>query len=188
MKGDVWLGSELKKAQLRKRAAEYRWLHIACHGWFDDADPLASYLETGKDEQLTAREVLETWSLQAELVVLSACETGISQILRGDEPMGLVRAFLYAGAQSVLVSQWPVDDLATFLLMVRFYEALQAEPVNLSVALMKAQTWLREVTAVTIQQIVQKHGLLDTPTDWLPESKPFATPQFWAGFVLVGNP
>jgi CHAT domain-containing protein len=121
-------------------------------------------------------------------VVLSACETGISQILRGDEPMGLVRAFLYAGAQAVLVSQWPVDDLATFLLMVRFYEELQAEPANLSVALMKAQTWLREVTAVTIQQIMQEHGLLDVPDEWLPESRPFAAPAYWAGFVLVGNP
>ena len=99
-----------------------------------------------------------------------------------------MRAFLYAGAQSVLVSQWPVDDLATFLLMVRFYEVLQAAPVNLSVALMKAQTWLREVTAVTIQQNVQEYDLIDVPDDWLPESKPFATPEFWAGFVLVGNP
>ena len=187
MNGQAWLGSESKKAFLSQRAADCRWLHIACHGWFDDTDPLASYLETGKDEQLTAREVLETWSLQAELVVLSACETGISQILRGDEPMGLVRAFLYAGAQSVLVSQWPVDDLATFLLMVRFYEELQAGPEYLSVALMKAQTWLRELTAVAIQQIVQGHHLLDTPDVWPPKSKPFAAPEFWAGFVLVGK-
>ena len=185
MNGQAWLGSEPKKETLPQRAANCRWLHIACHGWFDDADPLASYLETGKDERLTAREVIETWSLQAELVVLSACETGISQILRGDEPMGLVRAFLYAGAQSVLVSQWPVDDLATFLLMVRFYTELQADPANLSMALMKAQTWLRGVTAVTIQQIVEEHGLLDVPTDWLPESKPFAAPEFWAGFMLI---
>ncbi|MBE2225213.1 MAG: CHAT domain-containing protein, partial [Anaerolineae bacterium] len=91
MNGEVWLGSAPKKAVLAERAETCRWLHIACHGWFDDADPLASYLETGAGEELTAREVLETWSLQAELVTLSACETGISQILRGDEPMGLVR-------------------------------------------------------------------------------------------------
>lgn len=188
MAGEAWVGSEPKKVQLREWVVTCRWLHIACHGWFDDADPLASYLETGAGERLTAREVLETWSLQAELVTLSACETGISQILRGDEPMGLVRAFLYAGAQAVLVSQWPVDDLATFLLMTRFYEALQAAPESLSEALAKAQKWLREVTAVTLQQIIQKQGLLDIPNNWLPQSQPFAAPQFWAGFVLVGNP
>jgi len=185
MKGEAWLGRGPKKATLPERAANCRWLHIACHGWFDDTDPLASYLETGEGERLTAREVMETWSLQAELVVLSACETGISQILRGDEPMGLVRAFLYAGAQSVLVSQWPVNDLATFLLMVRFYEELQADTANLSVALLKAQIWLREVTAVTIKQIMQENSLTDMPYDWIPESRPFAAPEFWAGFILI---
>ena len=185
MGGQSWLGSGPKKAQLSERAADCRWLHIACHGWFDDADPLASYLETGADERLTAREVLETWSLQAELVTLSACETGISQILRGDEPMGLVRAFLYAGAQSVLVSQWLVNDLATFLLMTRFYQELKAEPENLSVALAKAQSWLRELTAVTIREIVQTYQLPDAPEDWPPDSKPFTAPEFWAGFIII---
>ncbi len=209
MRGEAWLGSEPKKVKLAERAAACQWLHIACHGWFDDADPLASYLETGDDERLTARDVMENWSLQAELVTLSACETGVSQILRGDEPMGLVRAFLYAGAKSVLVSQWPVDDLATFLLMIRFYQALQATPMktnltqrrkdaekkprssahsadfHLSLALAQAQAWLRGATAVTIQQTMQAHGLLNVPTNWLPDSKPFAAPEFWAGFILI---
>ncbi|MFO7683582.1 MAG: CHAT domain-containing tetratricopeptide repeat protein [Chloroflexota bacterium] len=187
MAGEVWVSDEPKKDRLRQRAAACRWLHIACHGWFDDTDPLASYLETGADERLTAREVLETWTLPAELVTLSACETGISQILRGDEPMGLVRAFLVAGARAVLVSQWPVDDLATFLLMTRFYQEIGASPGNLSLALNRAQKWLREATAVTIQQIVRSHDLPLPPSDWLPDSTPFAAPEYWAGFILVGN-
>lgn len=186
--GEAWVGPQSKKEMLRQAASECRWLHIACHGQFDEDDPLASYLETGAGERLTAREVLQDWRLRAELVALSACQSGVSRIVRGDEPLGLVRAFLYAGAQAVLVSQWPVEDLPTALLMQRFYRELQgaaeADPAR---ALHGAQTWLRELA--TAQSGALFAGAPDTPADLLAElpadSHPFGHPRYWAGFVLI---
>ncbi|MCB0035729.1 MAG: CHAT domain-containing protein, partial [Anaerolineales bacterium] len=113
MDGDAWVGGMMSKANLQFQASGTRWLHFACHGWFNHDKPLSSALEIGPNERLTADEILRHWDLRAELVTLSACQTGVSRVLRGDEPMGLVRAFLYAGARSVLVSQWPVEDLPT---------------------------------------------------------------------------
>ncbi|MBK8990113.1 MAG: CHAT domain-containing protein [Chloroflexi bacterium] len=186
--GQAWTGSEAKKGRLRQAAAHCRWLHIACHGWFDDADPLASYLETGDGERLTARDVLADWALQAELVTLSACETGVSHILRGDEPMGLVRAFLSAGARAVLVTQWPVDDLATFLLMGRFYHWVQSA-ADLGAILHQAQSWLQQLTASEAAAVLAQSAI-EAPPDWarLPGgATPYAAPEYWAGFLLVGS-
>ena len=190
MDGEAWTGAQPKKEALRETAATCRRLHIATHGWFDDADPLASYLETGAGERLTAREILDSWQLQADLVTLSACETGRNQILRGDEPMGLIRACLAAGAGAVLVSQWPVDDLATCLLMVQFYETLNREPADFGGALHKAQGWLRRLTVGRAQAMMQRLGIQPIPASWstlAPETTPFADPQYWAGFILVGK-
>lgn len=185
MHGQAAVDGSLSKADLGEQAANCRYLHIACHGWFDNQDPMSSYVTIGANTQLTAREILETWSLQAELVTLSACETGVSQILRGDEPMGLVRALLYAGAKAVLVSQWTVDDLATFLLMLRFYQELQ-DAADFPSALGRAQQWLREATTATLQQFAQQQGLAHLAVDWVEDESPFADPIYWAGFVLVG--
>ncbi len=188
--GQAWTGPEPKKAQLREAAATCRWLHIACHAWFDDADPLSSYLETGEGERLTACEVLADWRLEAELVTLSACETGVSQILRGDEPMGLVRAFFSAGARSVLVTQWPVDDLATYFLMGRFYELVQlAETADLPWLLHQSQSWLQQLTVGEAQAILARSAI-QPPAAWAGLSAadtPYAAPEFWAGFTLVGG-
>lgn len=187
--GTAWTGPEPKKERLRTAAAACRWLHIACHGWFDDADPLASYLETGADERLTAQEVLYGWQLSAELVTLSACETGVSQILRGDEPMGLVRAFLSAGARAVLVTQWPVDDLATFLLMGRIYALVRAaETVDLSTMLHRAQGWLKQITRAETEAILQRAAIAPPPelTQLPATATPYADPIYWAGFILIG--
>jgi CHAT domain-containing protein len=192
--GVAWVGPQAKKDRLRETVGDQRWLHFACHGWFNDKAPLDSYLETGAEERLTAHEVLQDWRLQAELVTLSACQTGVSRILRGDEPMGLVRAFLYAGARAVLASQWPVEDLPTFLLMQRFYDALlRTDAANPSAALHTAQEWLRELTAEQVRQLssklpgndqhVEKGDLIaGLPSD----ACPFAHPRFWAAFILIG--
>lgn len=101
-------------------------LHFACHARFDPDDPLASGLALA-DGRLTMRQVLDELHLEADLVVLSGCETGQSRLHRGDELIGLVRAFIYAGTPSVLVSLWPVDDISTGLLMETFYDHLLAD-------------------------------------------------------------
>lgn len=190
MGGQAWIGPQAKKDRLLEVAAACRWLHIACHGWFDDINPLDSYLETGVGERLTAREVLQNWTLQAELVTLSACETGISQVLRGDEPMGLVRAFLSAGARAVLVTQWAVDDVATFLLMGRFYELVKdAQKDDLGIILYRAQRWLQQITPGEAKATLARSAI-EPPPDWatLPdETLLYAAPEYWAGFILVGN-
>jgi CHAT domain-containing protein len=204
MEAEVWTGPESKKRQLRQTAMGRPFLHFACHGWFNEAEPMASYLETGHDERLTAQEVLLKWQLQAGLVTLSACQTGVSRILRGDEPMGLIRAFLYAGAKAVLVSQWAVADVATFLLMRRFYGQLGngADTADLSQALSAAQQWLRQLTvaaATTVlaqsrEEIRPQAGafsreLVHSPllVNRSPGHRPFAHPRFWAAFILVGG-
>jgi CHAT domain-containing protein len=134
--------------------------------------------------------VLAEWRLEAELVTLSACETGVSQILRGDEPMGLVRAFLSAGARAVLVTQWPVDDLATYFLMERFYALLgEAGGADLGALLHQAQSWLQGLTVAAAQQILAQAAIAPPP-EWqqLPATAlPYASPEFWAGFILVGR-
>jgi CHAT domain-containing protein/tetratricopeptide (TPR) repeat protein len=194
LRGDAWVGPELKKVQLPERVSGRRWLHFSCHGWFNHEQPLESYLETGRDERLTAREVMEQWRLGAELVTLSACRTGVSRILRGDEPMGLIRAFLYAGARAVLVTQWPVEELSTFLFMRRFYTTLQNQPEGtLTQALHDAQIWLRELTAAEVRELQEPAdgGWLTNSSIQMPtlpdEVRPFAHPRYWAAFILVGG-
>lgn len=187
--GEAWVGAQPKGAALAERAGEYRWLHMACHGRFDPHAPLDSYLETGAGERLTARQVL-AWRLPVELVTLSACQTGVSQVQRGDEPMGLVRAFLTAGAGAVLVSQWAVADWPTFLLMRRFYQELMAG-AEAAAALQTAQCWLQSVTVAELQTITPMlPGGPDEAANWLAGKeaavRPFAHPRYWAAFVLVG--
>lgn len=191
MGGQAWAGSEAKKEPLRETTVNYRWLHFACHGWFNHEQPLESYLETGHNERLTAREVMTTWRLRAQLVTLSACQTGVSRVLRSDEPMGLIRAFLYAGARSVLVTQWPVEDLPTFLLMVRFYRELQEADLSLSQALQLAQQWLRNLTVIEVRKALATQQTAVAEPELiagLPEdSQPFAHPRYWAAFMLIGG-
>lgn len=190
MRGNAW-HEGLYIEKLREKAATCQWLHIACHGWFNQEDPLSSYLEIGSDSRLTARDVLQNWQLQARLVTLSACQTGVSHILRGDEPMGLIRAFLGAGAQAVLVTQWPVADFATFLLMTHFYQTMQEAKQKPAAALHAAQCWLKEVTVNQIFEFLSTLpekplvGKGDLPPEH--DARPFEHPRFWAAFTLVSK-
>jgi hypothetical protein len=189
LQGQAIIGLEPKKERLRALAAQQQWLHFACHGFFDTQQPMRSYLQTGEGEQLTAEEILNSWTLDARLVILSACETAVSHILRGDEPMGLIRAFLYAGAQAVLATQWSVDDLATALFMGRFYRTVTANPEGaLADALVATQQWLQSASRETIQQLAHAMGLDGVDNgrlQTLPNDAPFADPIYWAGFQLV---
>jgi len=111
-------------------AGAARILHVATHGHAAPVDPGASGLllaaDSGGDGFLTAREI-RTLSLTADLVVLSACETGAGRIVGGQGVLGLARAFLDAGATGVVASLWRVDDAATAAFMERFYRHLAAD-------------------------------------------------------------
>ncbi|MGM1064812.1 CHAT domain-containing protein, partial [Saccharothrix sp. Mg75] len=103
-------------------------LHIACHGEFDAQRPARSRVllaDEDPDGALTVERILGM-SLPADLVTLSACQSGVAHRREGDELFGLPRALIYAGASAVLVSLWSVDEVATGLLMNSFYRARKA--------------------------------------------------------------
>ena len=155
--GMALLGEQASLAQLRQHAATADVLHLACHAQFRSDNPRFSALHLA-DGALTV-EWVEQLRLRAAIVVLSACETGLAQAGAGDEMVGLVRAFLVAGAARVLASQWPVDDAVTFSFMREFYDALTQGAAPAS-ALQSAQT------AIAL-------------------SHPH--PYFWAAFTLYGG-
>ncbi len=157
--GETLLGQSPKKETVFNQAANYRLLHISCHGEFSPADPLSSFLRLAPDETLTAMEVLHNLNLQSDLATLSACESGLSRVRRGDELIGFMRAFLYAGASALLVTLWRADERSTLILMERFYQEIQAG-VEFAEALRRAQCYLRNLTR-------------------------FSDPYYWAPFILI---
>ena len=125
----VLLGDKAKVSALTKNEDGFRLLHIAAHGLFDAQNPLNSALllasEPGNDGLLRASD-LYRMHLNTELVTLSACETALSTVAKGDDLLGFTRGLLYAGARSIVASLWKVDDLATRDLMVAFYRNLSS--------------------------------------------------------------
>jgi CHAT domain-containing protein len=116
--------TEATRTALRTHAAKADVLHLACHGQFRPDNPLFSALQLG-DGWLTVRDTYDL-DLNCELVTLSACETGVNAVAPGDELIGLARGFFSAGAPTLLVSLWTVDDDSTAALMHDFYTRMQA--------------------------------------------------------------
>ena len=163
--------AEATEAAVKQLALSHNIVHLATHGLAFGSDPLASLVALAPTEQenglLTAREVIQSASLPADLVVLSACQTGSGKIT-GEGMLGLSRAFLVAGARSLLVSQWSVSDSATKELMVAFYQHY-LEHGNKAIALQKA-----------MQQV--RCGLRPGK----PTQPEYSHPRYWAAFVVVG--
>ncbi|ACC84982.1 CHAT domain-containing protein [Nostoc punctiforme] len=127
LKTEPLIGKKATEATVVKRLPQARFIHLATHGIFDDIQGLNSGIAltpSGKDDGLlTASEILDL-KLNAELVILSACDTGRGR-LTGDGVIGLSRSLISAGVPSVLVSLWSVPDAPTSLLMTEFYQNLQ---------------------------------------------------------------
>lgn len=122
------LRKEANETAFRKYAGDFRYLHFATHGQFNADAPLQSALLLAGDAESDGRlsvDKLYSMRLNADLVTLSACETGLGKIASGDDVVGLTRGFLYAGASTIVASLWQVDDQATAFLMMRFYEHLK---------------------------------------------------------------
>lgn len=123
----VLLGDRATVSAITKDENRFRFLHIAAHGLFDPQEPLNSALllatEPGNEGILRASDLYRL-RLDTDLVTLSACETALSKVARGDDLLGFTRGLLYAGARSIVASLWKVDDLATRDLMVSFYRNL----------------------------------------------------------------
>jgi len=148
---------------------QYRYLHFATHGLLDTERPGFSALvlslldEKGnpQDGYLRAHEIYNL-ELPAELVVLSACQTGLGKEIKGEGLVGLTRGFMYAGAARVVVSLWNVNDRATAELMARFYEKMLKGELRPAAALRAAQVEM-----------------------W--RQKQWTAPYYWAAFVLQGE-
>jgi CHAT domain-containing protein len=201
--GRLCAGEQAQRAVIYKEAARYRFLHFACHGRFNARFPLASGLALA-DGTLDVLDVLQRTRLDADLVTLGGCETGQSALRRGDELIGLVRAFMYAGTPSVLVSLWPVDDLSTRIFVEQFYQELVVEGgVTKPEALRRAQRYLIKLTEAEIREWMAGRGIdgasvdrelsrvrqagraeggISGSTEHL-----FAHPYYWAPFLLVGD-
>jgi tetratricopeptide (TPR) repeat protein len=207
---------DLARADALRR---FRFLHFATHGILDDKfamgsalvlvrdhvpDPLEHIL-SGKEVyngKLTAEQILRTWKLDAELVTLSACQTALGRPSGGEGYLGFSQALFLAGARSLVLSLWKVEDQATALLMMRFYQNLLHSHQELNGRLAKAwalheaKQWLRNLTQDQRQQL-----LADLPaavrgsveplrrTAEPPHAaRPYAHPYYWAGFILIGDP
>ena len=136
----VLVRADATESQVKKLLPTAGVVHLATHGELSEDDPLSSAMLLvpggGEDGRLEVREVFGL-DMHARLVVLSACETGLGKLSRGDELVGLQRAFLYAGTPAVVTTLWKVDDKATFELVRSFYTRLEgAGPVE---ALRQAQ-------------------------------------------------
>ena len=120
--------ADATEARIKKLAGSVGLIHFATHGELDESEPLSSAVllvpGEGEDGRLEVREVFGL-DLHARLVVLSACQTGLGKLLRGDEVVGLQRAFLYAGTPAVITTLWKVDDRATYELVRALYTRLE---------------------------------------------------------------
>jgi CHAT domain-containing protein/Flp pilus assembly protein TadD len=130
----VFTGREVSEAQIKSLSAQmelakYPILHFACHGYFDESDPersgivfseVSGLVNTGEDGYLTIPEIV-LLNMNARMVLLSACETCLGVLKRGDGMVGMARAFLVSGVENVGVSLWSIDDDATMEFMTRLY-------------------------------------------------------------------
>jgi CHAT domain-containing protein len=160
---DARTGAAATRALLAGEGRQADLIHVAAHGIFRHDAPLFSHVELA-DGPLTTADVFNL-SLRASLVTLSACETGRAVVGGGDELVGLARAFLYAGAAGLLVSQWRVEDASTAALMACMYQHL-VDGATAAAALRAAQV-----------------ALLDAEAGASGHQHPF----FWAGFQIIGD-
>jgi CHAT domain-containing protein len=157
----VRLGSDATKTALQTEdLRRYRYLHFATHGVADTDKPQFCGLVLGAADLLHTFEILNL-ECDADIIVASACESGLGELMSGEGMVGLIRAFLYAGARSVVASLWRVHDESTARLMQRFYAHLKAGTMDKSEALRRA-----------------KLELIDD--GW-------RHPYCWAPFVLIGD-
>jgi CHAT domain-containing protein len=159
---ELLLRRQATEQAFKQQAPAFRFIHIASHGEFNGADGLQSRLllakAGGEDGSLQVAELYGV-ALDADLVTLSACETGLGKVLSGDDVLGLTRGFLYAGTRNIAASHWQVDDLATSVLMRHFYGALQ-------------------------RGLPKREALRQAQIDTRRE---FPQPVYWAAFFLTGN-
>ena len=169
MSGEVFVGKKATERRFVESAGDHRILHISAHSVLNHANPELSKLiltnshDDTYDDALTAAEICHL-DLNADLAVLSACQTGTGKINRGEGVMSLGRAFSFAGVPATIMSLWRVPDASTAQLMPAFYQALQKGMPKHKALNIARSDYLRQAKVLQ-----QRH------------------PYFWAGFILYGD-
>jgi CHAT domain-containing protein len=151
-------GNRATRDNLMRAAPKAKYLHLASHGYFRRDNPMFSFLKLA-DSNLNFYSLLDL-KLNAEMVTLSACHTGVNKVFPGDELHGLMRGFLHAGAPSLVASLWATSDASTAELMKQMYS-------RISVGASKRE-------ALRAAQLAVKDE--------------YGHPYYWAPFILMGNP
>jgi CHAT domain-containing protein len=154
-------GDKATEGWVVRNISDFGIIHLASHGEFDPVNPLFSSVKLARDDKddgdLRASEIFGL-DIQAGLVLLSACQTGLGKITSGDDVIGMNRAFLYAGTNAIGSSLWRVSDISTALLVKQFYRELKTKG--------KAESLRR-----AMQHVKNR----------------FPHPGYWGAFVLVGD-
>jgi CHAT domain-containing protein len=181
------------------------YVHFSCHGSYDWGDPPASGLELANDRLTLADLQQGAVDLSAaRLVTLSACETGLTDVLQGssEEYVGIPAGFLLAGVPCVVSSLWAVPDLSTALLMERFYRNHLKDGLDVAAALREAQVWVRNLAIGEVAQYAEwcyqqaredeqaKLYILmrsyRAQAEQNPTWRPFEHPYYWGAFTVNG--
>lgn len=191
---EAWVGPAAKSAALLAERRQMRWLHIAGHALFDRRRAHTAALLLGEGDVLSASALLrlqeKRW--RAELVTLSSCMSGFSSISAGDELFGLQRAFLYAIAPSIVCTLAKARDRVALLVMDQFYSRLMAtaetERARPAAALRDALIAVRTMRRDEVNKRLAHYGYPPLPAGGSPSDVPFARPEYWAHFILIGRP
>lgn len=167
-RGNVYLDSFATEYRFKKIANKYRILHVATHGLIDDQNPMYSKLVFYLDKDSLEDGFLNTYELfnmelNAELAVLSACNTGTGELKQGEGIMTIARGFLYAGVPSIVMSLWKISDESSQIIMESFYKYLK-------------------------KNYKKDRALQKAKLDYLESADNFtANPYFWAGCINIGS-
>ncbi|MFQ5752936.1 MAG: CHAT domain-containing protein, partial [bacterium] len=164
----IFTGDRATEENFKREAEDYSILHLATHFLTDDNQPLYSKIALAQNKSAIEDGYLQTYEvfnmrLNADLVVLSACNTGLGKLRRGEGMIGIARAFLFAGVPSLVVSLWNVNDESTSMIMKNFYKHLKAGLNN-------------------------KQALRLAKLDYIKSSQNYGKdPFYWAPFILIGD-
>jgi CHAT domain-containing protein len=168
--GDQLIGKAATLTSFKDRASEYKMLHLSTHGIANDKIGDYAYLAFGDNENTTEQyeklyiRDIYNLSLNADMVVLSACNTAYGKLQKGEGVISMARAFAYSGAKSIITTHWSVDDASTGVLMEDFYRQL----------IQYSSTKDEALRAAKMNFIKNNKGLK-------------AHPYFWAAFVAIGD-
>jgi CHAT domain-containing protein len=176
--------------RVRELIPHFDFIHIATHGHLSESNPLTSSLLLAEGDEISLYELMGI-PIKAELVVLSACNTGQGDSSERDDVIGLTRGLLASGAQSALVSLWPVADASASLFMQHFY-GLLSQGVPVGRALRESQEYLRSGDPATLVEEVEtlsrqiKTRAAQFEDEELATNTDFSHPFHWAPFIYVG--